>query len=971
MNNPWISYWRNSLADGERMERNLVKLEHYTLERLDLSEGYLPVGETVRLIDKRERKINENKGITDREDPEWEIVNWVELVIAPFAVLSAYTHTKKVGEMQKVYPFWFSALADRKGKLIVPEGKFPVFIRRALDPAAREDQVLSLGTVDRVDEVMAEGIPRLEVWPAYWQFVRSFFEKVTGQSIDNLSLSSLRVLSEYVVAVDEEIEGASDSIIKLYDHLAQQDQVPELFCTLANPPESSLKPLIDEAEWKGLIDDHSGQMTDRFSLSFSQRQSFHHYSRLKFGEILAINGPPGTGKTTLLQSIVADKVVKAALRGEEPFVVVASSTNNQAITNIIDSFGQAHSTRGQLAERWLPDVDSYALYLPASSVRPRSGTRYARTNGEGFPREIETPRYLEKARSFYLQQMNHWTGQNYTDVERTIEELQKRIKALSVILETGAQAGVAHKKIKALLVAYRGEENLTRYYDRAQCNRTALDEDETHLRRVLDEYYQLREKEPVVWTILSPFRWAKERRAIPYKRLFQTMFWKEETLDYTNLNQLEDFLKDKINLLEQIKAANEQWEGWCAAQCFADNPQSLFEQLDRTIRHEAFLLATHYWEGRWLLEVERAIREDTLRKNSQKYMTLRFRRYAMLTPCLVATFYTTPKFFTYKEYGGGQYPEFPLLSFIDLLIVDEAGQVAPEVGAASFALAKQSLVIGDVKQINPIWKIPRSIDQANLRKFNLWKEATHLEKTGYRGFSAADGSVMRLAQRASYYQASEQEAKGMLLTEHRRCFDEIISYCNDLAYHGLLQPRRGSIAQAKQPLILPAVGYVRTVGASQSAYGSRFNDDEATAIAHWLMMNKDRITESYQNSNKIRTIEDIVGIITPFTAQKNTIRRALKKVKMNVRRMKVGTVHALQGAERPVIIFSMVYGSNEPSKSYFFDRNENMLNVAVSRAQDSFLLFGSVSVLDEHATSPSGKLIRHIQQKGRAVAETI
>ncbi len=244
MSKPWISYWRNSLADGERMERDLVKLEHYTLASLDLSEGYLPVGETVRLIDKRELKINENKGITDRDDPEWEVVNWVELVIAPFAVLSAYTHTKKVGETRKVYPFWFSALADRKGKLMVPEGKFPVFIRRVLDPAAREDQVLSLGRVDRVDEVMAEGMPRLEVWSAYWQFVQSFFEKVTEQSIDNFFLENLRVLSEYVVAVDEEIEGASDSIIKLYDHLTRQDQIPELFRTLANPSEPSLKTLV-------------------------------------------------------------------------------------------------------------------------------------------------------------------------------------------------------------------------------------------------------------------------------------------------------------------------------------------------------------------------------------------------------------------------------------------------------------------------------------------------------------------------------------------------------------------------------------------------------------------------------------------------------------------------------------------------------------------------------------------------------
>jgi superfamily I DNA and/or RNA helicase len=44
-----------------------------------------------------------------------------------------------------------------------------------------------------------------------------------------------------------------------------------------------------------------------------------------------------------------------------------------------------------------------------------------------------------------------------------------------------------------------------------------------------------------------------------------------------------------------------------------------------------------------------------------------------------------------------------MLEFVDFLIVDEAGQVSPEVGLASFGLAKQAVIVGDIQQIEPVW----------------------------------------------------------------------------------------------------------------------------------------------------------------------------------------------------------------------------------------------------------------------------
>jgi hypothetical protein len=65
--------------------------------------------------------------------------------------------------------------------------------------------------------------------------------------------------------------------------------------------------------------------------------------------------------------------------------------------------------------------------------------------------------------------------------------------------------------------------------------------------------------------------------------------------------------------------------------------------------------------------------------------------------------------------------------------------------------------------------------------------------------------------------------------------------------------------------------------------------------------------------------------------------------------MTVGTVHALQGAERRVVIFSPVYSKH--ADGGFIDLSPSMLNVAVSRAKDAFLVFGD---MDRLAAAPPG-----------------
>ena len=131
--------------------------------------------------------------------------------------------------------------------------------------------------------------------------------------------------------------------------------------------------------------------------------------------------------------------------------------------------------------------------------------------------------------------------------------------------------------------------------------------------------------------------------------------------------------------------------------------------------------------------------------------------------------------------------DIPLFGEIDLLVVDEAGQALTEVAAAGFAMAKQALVVGDTDQIEPVWGVPASIDRANLRLFDLLPsdraENAYANFWLPSGLQASCGSVMRVTQRQCRYLQLPLLQRGLYLTEHRRCYDDIIGYCNDLFTH--------------------------------------------------------------------------------------------------------------------------------------------------------------------------------------------
>src|SRR5262249_17556287 len=147
---------------------------------------------------------------------------------------------------------------------------------------------------------------------------------------------------------------------------------------------------------------------------------------------------------------------------------------------------------------------------------------------------------------------------------------------------------------------------------------------------------------------------------------------------------------------------------------------------------------------------------------------------------------------------------------------------------------------------------------------------------------------------------------GIMLRDHYRCLPEIIGYCDELAYEGLLRPVRGSARNSP----FPAMGYAHIRGHAEKIAKSWHNTLEAHTIADWLQQNHDDILNGAHKGpeEKKKSIEKIVEIVTPYRSQAPVLKSAIKeKLSLKEEQMKnftINTVHALQGAERDMVIFS-------------------------------------------------------------------
>lgn len=290
----------------------------------------------------------------------------------------------------------------------------------------------------------------------------------------------------------------------------------------------------------------------------------------------------------------------------------------------------------------------------------------------------------------------------------------------------------------------------------------------------------------------------------------------------------------------------------------------------------------------------------------------------------------------------------------DLVVVDEASQCdIPSVVPLLFR-AKRLMVVGDPMQLPHVTQISRDADM-NVRR-RLGVHGIEVEDLTYAANSLFDVASTR------------PSAKLIELRSHYRCDPDIAAYSNEMFYNKTLWIRTsrqtGSHSSAGRP----------------RRYGLHWTDVQGEVVRAaqgcYCPAQIEAIVKELVELDGIG-FDGSVGVVTPFRVHADRLRdrihEHLDRSALKRWRLIVDTADGFQGDERDLILFSLVGGDGMPDGSLGFLRaGPNRFNVAVSRARQALHVLGDsqwaegcgihfISDLLRRCREkpPQGRIVRH------------
>lgn len=259
----------------------------------------------------------------------------------------------------------------------------------------------------------------------------------------------------------------------------------------------------------------------------------------------------------------------------------------------------------------------------------------------------------------------------------------------------------------------------------------------------------------------------------------------------------------------------------------------------------------------------------------------------------------------------------------DYLIIDEASQVDLITGALALYNAKNTVIVGDRKQL------PNVIPTDSLSK---------IEELSKKYNIASNYDYVKQSFLTSIIESLNYVNK-VLLKEHYRCHPKIINFCNKKFYNNeliILTEDKGEEDVMKV--------YITVKGSH--------------ARGHYNQRQIDIIDKEIMPELKQKLSVDEIGIVSPYNEQKIRLQDAI-----NNENIQIDTVHKYQGREKDAIIITTV--NNKISE--FID-DPKMLNVAITRSKRFLRLVVSRDICEKDGNI--NDLVKYIKYNNFEVIES-
>ena len=254
---------------------------------------------------------------------------------------------------------------------------------------------------------------------------------------------------------------------------------------------------------------------------------------------------------------------------------------------------------------------------------------------------------------------------------------------------------------------------------------------------------------------------------------------------------------------------------------------------------------------------------------------------------------------------------------VDVLVIDEAGQLSLASALAVAPAAKSIVLLGD----------PRQLEQP--------VQGTHPDGTAVSALEHLLGGAATISADA-----------GLFLEETRRLHPSIAAFTSELFYEGRLRSLSGLENQAIEgPGPIAGTGlYYLPVEHEGNQSSSREEVDAVARLVKSLLAGNTSFVDS-EKKKRLLTKKDIL-IVAPYNAHVGALADGLPG-------FHIGTVDKFQGQEAPIVIVSMATSSAEDApRGMEFLYSPNRLNVATSRARAACILVSAPRLFEPECKTP-------------------